>query len=599
MSPTEYAQKIRLAEVYEETHDEGNAARVYEDLYRANPSDETVFEGLTRSLVYLKRYEEAEKIAKDKLQHDGSLNVLLLYARLEALMNKRQDALDAFHKAELATNAKDCQSVFPIVYAMMDVSYNQDALELLDRMRKITGDDADICSSQIAGLYLRLGEFDRASSEFITILKSGEGNVGMVEQRLAQYMTDSLSRQTVLNALETQILAAQQTPATLRLLAWLYSEKKDYADALATIVKLDNMADKSNRGNQGYELLQFADRVRSEGALDVAVKAYDEAISRLKSSDNARQSYFISQAELGALKTKELYYLSRPHSSDSVAQLVTRYEQYAASEQQGDLSLDALVHAGDLAFHELFNFDRATKDYERALTKSNGLNETAQHAAFGLVEVAVAAQNFPLAESRLSAIGQQLERSKPANELAVRDRILFERGRSDYYQLQFDSAVVYLNEVANDASSDYANDAIQLAGLIQDNITSGISRLKIFAKAARDENSHKYALADSEYQSLADNGPLADRAAMRSAEMLVKLGRPADGVNVLETMQEKMVTSPLLDDAAFREAEIVERELHDKARAQKMYEDFLAKYPNSIFVIDARERARKLRGDAF
>src|SRR6476469_5248866 len=108
------------------------------------------------------------------------------------------------------------------------------------------GEESEICSSQIAGLYLRLGEYERASGEFIQLLKAGEGNVGMVQQRLAQYMTDSLSRTTILRALEGEITTTEQTPATYRLLTWIYTEQKDYAKALETTLKLDNMSDRTD-----------------------------------------------------------------------------------------------------------------------------------------------------------------------------------------------------------------------------------------------------------------------------------------------------------------------------------------------------------------
>src|SRR5438270_9155237 len=112
MSPAEYAQKLRLAEVYEENRDPANAVRVYGELFTLHPNDPNVFEGYTRTLVTLKRYDEAEKIVTRRLQTDGSLEMLLLYARLEARMNKRPDALDAFHKAEQDVNAKDCAALF-------------------------------------------------------------------------------------------------------------------------------------------------------------------------------------------------------------------------------------------------------------------------------------------------------------------------------------------------------------------------------------------------------------------------------------------------------------------------------------------------------
>ena len=60
---------------------EMDAARIYEQLYHINPTDETVFDGLTRTLVNLKRYDEAEKIVTYRMAHDGSLDVLR-YGRL-------------------------------------------------------------------------------------------------------------------------------------------------------------------------------------------------------------------------------------------------------------------------------------------------------------------------------------------------------------------------------------------------------------------------------------------------------------------------------------------------------------------------------------
>jgi tetratricopeptide (TPR) repeat protein len=621
MSPAEYAQKLRIAEVYEERHDEQNAASVYGELFTLNPSDQIVFEGYTRALVYLKRYDEAEKIVDQRLKQVGvgsgeSLDVLLLSAQLEARMNKRSDALEKFKSAEQLVNAKDCAALFPIVYAMMDVSYNEDALALLDQMRKLSAEDEDVCSSQIAGLYLRLGEFDRASTEFIAILKSGEGNVGMVEQRLAQYITDSLSRSTVLSALETQIKAVPESRANLRLLAWLYGEKKDYNKALATIIKLDDMADAGHGDvtgrsvSEGPELLQFADRARSEGSLEVAARAYTEAIKRLKQSDYRGQNYFIEQAELGALKTWESFYLSAPHSNDSIVSLIARYESFASSAKENGFAIEALVHAGELGYQQLFDLARATKDFESAMSRSHGFPSGTREAAFGLVDIAYSSRDFPLAASRLKQIEDLLTGTivpngsqRSPNDQESRNRVQYDRALGFYYQMNFDSASALLASVASDASSDYANDAILLSGIIEESNKPGKkASLELFASAALAEKARAYNEAESRYRAIIDsqiNSPLADDAALRSAEMLVKLGKIADAIHELDTMQEKMAASPLLDVAAFREAEIVERELHDKVRAQKLYEDFLERYPNSNFVNDARDRARKLRGDAF
>jgi len=614
MSPSEFAIQLRLAEAYEEHRDAANAARIYGQLYTLDPNNENVFGGYTRSLIALKHYDDVEKIVNQRLQTDGSLDMLLLSARIEAWMNKRPEAMAAFQKAEHDVNAKDCAALFPIVYAMMDVSYNQDALNLLDEMRKHSADDMEICSSQIAGLYLRLGDFDRASKEFIAILKAGEGNVGMVEQRLAEYLTDSLSRTTVLGSLEQELLAATNRPAAasdtnaasgiradLRLLAWLYGETHNYSKALATMLKLDDL-ETSQQWGQGAELLQFADRARAEGALDVAARAYSEASSRLGTSHG--QPYYVAEAQLGSLKTWEAYFDSRPEEKDSLRDLVGKYEAFAAATPENDFALDALVHAGTLAYARLFEIDRASKDFESILNRARGgLSEPAQKAAFGLVDLAYASENFSLANSRLAQIEDILHKNRTSNEKNITAHLLYERALGEYYQARFDSSLVLLDSVAEDAESDYANDAIALAGVIQEsNTTFGLPSLTHFAKGALAEQAHNYNAAEANYRAIIDsefNAPLADDAALHSATVLVELGRPADAERELDSMQVKMVSSPLLDVAAFREAEIVERDLHDKARAQKMYEDFLDRYPNSNFVNDARDRARKLRGDAF
>jgi tetratricopeptide (TPR) repeat protein len=293
-----------------------------------------------------------------------------------------------------------------------------------------------------------------------------------------------------------------------------------------------------------------------------------------------------------------------PHSNDSIVNLVARYESFAAEAKENGFAVEALVRAGQLSYGQLFDLARATKDFETAMSDSHGFSGAAREAAFGLVDIAYSSRNFPLADSRISHI-EDLLGSLPqsANLQETRNRIIYNRALGFYFQLNFDSASALLSAVASEASSDYANDAIELSGIIQEcSKPAGKPSLALFAKGALAEKARAYNEAEADYRAIIDSqikSPIADEAAIRSADVLVKLGRFADATHELDTMQEKMPSSPLLDVAAFREAEIVERDLHDKARAQKLYEDFLERYPTSNFVNDARDRARKLRGDAF
>jgi outer membrane protein assembly factor BamD (BamD/ComL family) len=51
------------------------------------------------------------------------------------------------------------------------------------------------------------------------------------------------------------------------------------------------------------------------------------------------------------------------------------------------------------------------------------------------------------------------------------------------------------------------------------------------------------------------------------------------------------------DNALFLLANITEKNIGDKPKAMKYYEEFIEKYPGSFFLTEVRKRYRALRGD--
>jgi tetratricopeptide (TPR) repeat protein len=334
--------------------------------------------------------------------------------------------------------------------------------------------------------------------------------------------------------------------------------------------------------------------------------AYDEAIKRLRktTTGDVRGEFFMSQAELGALQTRSQFVLAKEHPEKAeLDSLVRRFEAYADSKRQPDLVLLALSRAGEIAFHYSFDLEGAKRIYNKVVVRSSGTSERTREALFSLEEIALAQGKLDTARTELAAISDILAKRNRKEDEESRKRVLFELARIDYYSGDFDTALSKLAIVSADPASDYANDAIGLRSHIEENREAGNeSALKLFARAELEVLGRNYPTALSAYQSIRDaspNAPVADDATLRTADLLVQLGNPVDAVHVLEEMQDKMSTSPLADRAGFRAAEIVEKEIKDKPRAQKMYEDFLERYEKSPLCTEARKRARKLRGDSF
>lgn len=601
LSAEEFDSQLRLAEVYEGTRDNQNAVRVYEKLWESDSNSVEVFNGLLRNYFTLKRFDNAEKLLINKIQRSSdNYDLYLLLARSEAFLNKKGAAMDAFSKAQSLVTSGDCMQQMPVASALTDVNYVPEANALLE---KITAGENPSCAGQAANLYLRLGNYALATKQYLVMLAAGESNLPIVEQRIAQFTIDSAARVLTLGALKEAINQEKPSLASLQLLAWMYSEEKDYTDAFGLILRIDSINGEQH-GTKGFELLNFAQKARNEGALDVAVKAYDVAIKRIESGAAAHNEYYLGQAQIGALMTRQAYLsqLTKPDTAQLRA-LIGDYELFGESQTSNEFALVALERAGELSYARLFDLQRAARDFAKTVSRAKGYSSMFQDAQFGLADVALASGNTDQARARLDQIDQLLDKRNRAEDKESRMHVLFSRAMIDYYTFQFDSARAILGRIIEEPESDYANDAIQLAGILdENNKPANLATLKQYAMAQFAELKKNLPEAETGYQTIVatnTNSPLADNAALRLAEVEVRLGRPEDALKTLETMQEKMTSSPLLDQAAFRAAEIVERELRDPKRAEKMYEDFLVRFQRSNFDTDARDRARKLRGDVF
>lgn len=598
----DYASQLRIARIYEETRDLANAARLYGELYKLHPELSEIADGYFRVLYASKRFEEAEQVIRKRIETGGEdFEQLLTLAKTLARQNKHDDAMKAFARAEKAgAELPPYSRAVGIAGTMMEVSYAEEALDFLKRARKESS-EPDLLTGEIGSLYYKLGRYEEGTREYVSLLATNDAMLNYIQQRIAFFGADTGVRVKMLRAIVAAITPQKATLPQLRLLAWSYGELKDYRSAYETMQLLDARAEVS-----GYELLQFAERARNERALDVAVDAYKEAVARLKKSGAAndqRRQYFISQAELGALKVEASYLISRPNGAKAdIAALAAKFRQFADTHRENDLVLEALLRGGELAFRNAFDLDLAKSLYDECTKRSAGYNERASEAYFAIEEIALIRSDFDSARQTLGAITALLDKRNRPEDTDARKRIAFERARLDYFGGNFDTATAQLEAISTDAESEQANDAIALKGFIEDNRDASDVTLKLYVKAEHATFGRDYPAAISALRSIresAPNAPVTDDAILRESELLVKTGKPEEAVRILEAMQTKMATSPLVDRAGFRIAEITETALKQPQVAQRLYEEFLERYAKSPLASEARKRARRLRGDPF
>jgi tetratricopeptide (TPR) repeat protein len=171
-----------------------------------------------------------------------------------------------------------------------------------------------------------------------------------------------------------------------------------------------------------------------------------------------------------------------------------------------------------------------------------------------------------------------------------------------YYKGEFDLATEHLDILKEATSREISNDAMELSLLIKDNILEDTlgTALKEFSKVELLLFQHRENEALTRLDTLLKNYPkenVVEKALLTKAQLLLRVGKVQEAIKPLEEVQTSFPEGIYGDDAMFLLGKIYEVHLQDKEKAKTVYQDFLIKFPASVFTAEARKRFRILRGD--
>jgi outer membrane protein assembly factor BamD (BamD/ComL family) len=171
-----------------------------------------------------------------------------------------------------------------------------------------------------------------------------------------------------------------------------------------------------------------------------------------------------------------------------------------------------------------------------------------------------------------------------------------------YYRGDFRLAQDYLDILKLATSREIANDALDLGIFIQSNtaLDTSTTALKRYADIELLLHQHKtdQALADIDDALTSLPGhDLTDDLLYLKADIHKQEGHFDKSVDLLQRIVEEYGDG-LLGAKSYYEMGILYQDyLQDKGKASEIYNDFLKKYPGSIYTTDVRKRYRILRGD--
>lgn len=491
-------------------------------------------------------------------------------------------------------------------------SLTEYGIQSLLASRKAHGNSTLFCL-ELAMLYRVRGQKEEMVNEYIAYVTQDSYNLQYVKNVL-----QVLLEPADMDVLESKLLSyVQQFPdkeVYSDLLIWLNIQQKNFYGAFIQSRAMDRRS--ASHGERTAEVARLA---LNNGDYETARAAY-EWITR-----TYPQGAFYTEARRGLIETREealrRYY---PLPLDSVQRLVNDYQRFISEIKPSTVAWEA-QHSLALVYSRWMNNNaKAIELLQEVINNSNSSKTLVAQAKLDLGDIYL--QNGEWWESTL--LYSQVEKSMKETELGYEAKL--RNAKLWYFKGDFRLAADHLDILKEATSREIANDAMELSLRIKENLAmdSSGTALRTLAKAELllQQNRGDEAInllnqiKEGRVQLPAEEAFLAgnpaslnssedsvwvtfpnyailDEVYWLEAELFAKRNEYEKSIQLLDKMINEYPNEVLADDAFFKKAEIVERQLNQKERAQELYLEFLTRFPGSIYAAEARKRYRILRGD--
>lgn len=588
--------KFRLAQSYEQGGDFENAVKLYKELYFAEPNNYSFFDGLRRSYIFLKRYDEAIGLIRRHLtQRRNDANLLcLLGGALYQAGNEKEAA--AAWEAAIAVDPRN-ETIYRLVAnSLLENRLLEKTAELYRRGRAAIGDD-NLFTIDLAHLLGVMMDYRGATIEYLRYLSPMPTQLGYVQNRLAQFTAKPEARAAAIEAIRSAKIRPDEL-TTQRLLGWLLLEGKNYADAFEVYKNIDRLA-----SARGVELYSFGDRAYKEGAYAIAAEAYKAAAEVLPKDRlvYAKFGFALATKELTALADTSLEPTPRsgaiPEAHSRYATAIDYFRIVIQEYPNTDVAARSSYHIGRIQFEKYFDLDGALASFAGVERSPLTVNTVRFDVAIKIGEVLTAKGDTVNAAARFRSVI-----AAPNATPDQQDEATYRLAELEYFRGNVNEAMRLLENISANLKADYTNDALQLLSFLQENTMTAEAQLKEFARAEFLARQKKNTEAVALLQNLIEKNPQAlfvDDGLMRIAALQTQARLYADALSSYRKLLEKFKESSIaLDKAQFNIARLYDVNLKDKQNAIAAYEKLLATYPQSLLLDAARKRIRELRGDS-
>jgi len=576
ISSLSYGQNdYMLAERYYRDGAYEKAIQIFKVLYTKNPYNTTYLKRLVSSYQETSQFETVEKLLKQRLityPKHSYLNVELGYNYEK--QQQKETAKIYYDKAINSIKTNNGMGGF------IGRLFNDNALldyAILAYQETMRYNPNANYQFQIAQIYGEKGAFEKMFTSYIDLIDKNEDYLNTVQRFTSRYITDDPVNNNNILFKKALIKKSVSNPKNVwnQLLSWLFIQQKEYEKALIQEKALYNR-------NPAYivNIIDLGYNSYKNSAFDTAKKCFDFILEK---------SPFIDQILIANLYTVKIAIATNQENIESLFDAIfTRYGKNSATlkiqlayaefltykKNKPEQAITVLTHAMDIA----------KSKFEKAEIKLK------------LGDVHVFIGNYNKALIYFS----QVQTSIKNHPLAQQAR--FKVAQTSYFKNDFKWAFAQLKVLKASTTQLIANDALDLFLIISDNQPKDSLDigLQLYAKADLLAFQNKNTQAIDTLQKVIRDykgQKIEDEALFKQADLFSKTKQFQKAINNYTQIIALDKDGIFVDDSIYQIAEIYLNQLINTEKASEYYQKIIFEHPSSIYLVDARKKYRKLRGD--
>lgn len=574
-----------LAAHYVSNNEWDKAADVYERIFAKNPQSAYVYDNLLGCYFKLNRFDEAEKLVKKQVRRNGNNPYFLVdlgYVYRKA--GQQEKARKQFDEivSKLSPSEEQVMETANAFQKRQETDY---AISTYLKGRKLNGSNAQLFCLQLAGLYAEKKDTKMVLEEYLNAVQANPANADEVQGYLQLYLDNDADYELMKQALLKKNREFPGNDAISEMLIWMYVQRKDFDNAFLQSKALDK-----RYREDGRRLIELGQLALSNEKFDAAsnIFAYVAALGKDKP--------FYVNARLGMLDARNRkIFFSGNYTDPDLKTLEKDYTGFLDEFGRNYFSAPAERELARLQAYYLHNFEGSIALFKELINMPRLDERFKAECKLELGDI------YLLKGEEWEAMLLYGQVDKDFLEDPLGQEAKFRNARLSYYLGEFEWARAQLNVLKTATTQLIANNALELSLLIQDNTPDSVDQpLLMFARADlyyfQNKTARALELLDS-INLVYPRHALNDEILYKRAEIFLKKRDYAQSVSYLEQLLKEHGSDILGDNALFLLATITEKNLGDKQKAMKLYEEFIEKYPGSFFLTEARKRFRALRGD--